>query len=258
MLVVRDVAVDRDGTTVLDRVSLEIARGERWVVLGPNGGGKTTLLRVLALATHPSRGRLWIDGRELGSFDTRTIRPRLAWASASLASELRPAMSARDAVMSAVNGALETWWHDYDDGDADRALAALDSIGVAGLADRPLGSLSSGEMQRVLLARALVVDPLVVLLDEPSARLDIAGREALVRTLDDFAARFPDVPSVVVTHHVDEIPASTTHCALLRGGRIVGAGPLDDTLDSESLSGCFGLDLRLEHRENGRLLAYAV
>jgi iron complex transport system ATP-binding protein len=177
--------------------------------------------------------------------------------SASLASEIRPVLTAKQVVMSAKNGALETWWHSYSDEDAQHAHECLDRLGVAWCADRELGALSSGEQQRVLLARALMTDPIALLLDEPTARLDLGGRENLIQLLQSFSSDNPQLPSVVVTHHVDEIPVSTTHCALMRNGKIMGAGPLRETLTSESLSDCFGTSLLLEQRTNGRVTAYA-
>ena len=249
--------VVRDGREILSSASLAVSHGDRWVILGANGCGKTTMLKVMSLWMHPSKGDVRVNGEPLGSFDIRPVRPRLGYVSASLAGELRPALTATEAVMSAKNGALEVWWHEYDGTDRARATACLSRMGVDRHADRTIGSLSSGELQRVLLARALMTDPIAILLDEPSARLDLGGREQLVRILDDFSRDNPSLPIVLVTHHVDEIPVSTTHCALVRDGSIVAAGPLVETLTSANLSGCFGMDLVVETRPNGRLGAYA-
>lgn len=252
-----NVSIVREGRHILDSVSLSVSPTDRWVLLGPNGCGKTTLLRVLSLYLHPSSGDIYVQGRALGTFDIRPVRPRIAYMSASLASEIRPVLTATQIVMSAKNGALETWWHSYSEQDTQRAVECLDRLGVAWCADRELGALSSGEQQRVLLARALMTDPIALLLDEPTARLDLGGRENLIRLLHAFAIDNPQLPSVVVTHHVDEIPISTTHCALMRDGKIIASGQLHETLTSDSLSECFGTSLLLEQRANGRLTAYA-
>ncbi len=251
------VSIIHGSRTTVDNVSLAISPADRWVILGPNGCGKTTLLRVMSLYLHPSKGDIRINGQSLGSFDIRPVRPRLAYVSASLASELRPALTSLEVVMSAKNGALEVWWHEYDDADRAKALECLHRMGVAIHANTPIGALSSGEQQRVLLGRALMTDPIAILLDEPSARLDLGGREQLVRILDEFSSENPSLPSVVVTHHVDEIPASATHCALMRDGIIIAAGEISTTLTSENLTATFGMNLVVERRPNGRLGAYA-
>ena len=251
------VSIIHGTRSTVDNVSIVVNPHDRWVILGPNGCGKTTLLRVMSLYLHPSRGDIRINGQALGTFDIRPVRPRLAYVSASLASELRPALTSLEVVMSAKNGALEVWWHEYNEADKATARECLARMDVARHVDTPIGSLSSGEQQRVLLGRALMTDPIAILLDEPSARLDLGGREHLVRILDEFSRENPSLPSVVVTHHVDEIPASTTHCALMRDGVLIAAGPLDETLTSENLSVTFGMHLVVERRPNGRLGAYA-
>jgi iron complex transport system ATP-binding protein len=252
-----NVSVQRETRTTVDNVSLSVSAGEHWVILGPNGCGKTTLLQTMSLYLHPSSGDVIINGQALGTFDIRPVRPRLAYVSASLASELRTALTAHDVVLSAKHGALEVWWNEYSPQDHAHADACLHDLSVSHLASTPIAVLSSGELQRVLLARALMSDPLAVLLDEPTARLDLGGREHVVRILDEFSERHPELPTVTVTHHVDEIPMSTTHCALMHNGRVVTSGPLRETLTSQALSECFNMPLVVETRPNGRLGAYA-
>lgn len=254
---VTNVSIRRESRTTVNNVSLVIENGQHWVILGPNGCGKTTLLQTMSLYLHPSAGEVMINGQSLGTFDIRPIRPRLAYVSASLASELRTALTSHDVVLSAKFGALEVWWNDYSTEDHAQADACLRDLSVEHLASTPIGVLSSGELQRVLMARALMTNPIAVLLDEPTARLDLSGREHVVRILDEFSLRHPDLPTVTVTHHVDEIPRSTTHCALMRDGELLHAGLIGTTLTSKNLSECFGMPLVVETRPNGRLGAYA-
>lgn len=253
-----DVTLVREGRTILDGVSLAVRPGQRWVLLGANGCGKTSLVRILSLWLHPTSGTVRFAGADLGAFDVRTARRSIAHASASLAADLRPAISAHDAVMTGIEGALETWWHHYGPAETDRARSSLARLGIAHLADREFRTLSSGEQQRVLLARALVTEPALVILDEPTARLDVGGREQLVTTLEHLASADPHLPLVLVTHHVDEIPRTTTHCALMRNGTMIAAGRIDEVLGARSLSECFDLELTLERRANGRLTAFAT
>ena len=251
------VGVICDGVAVLDDVSLHVAPNERWLVLGANGCGKTTLLRLAALVLHPTTGIVEVLGQRLGRTDVRILRARIGFASAALADELRPALSALDAVRTARYGALEPWWHRYTTADDDRAIECLERMGVARFAQRELGSLSSGERQRVLLARTLMNDPAVILLDEPSARLDLGGREQLVVALEELAADPSAPPLVLVTHHIDDVPPSMTHALLLRQGRAMASGPVAETVTAATLSACFGLTLRLERRPGGRFSAWA-
>jgi iron complex transport system ATP-binding protein len=250
----RGVGVTRDGQDLLDGVDWTVAAGERWVLLGPNGSGKTTLLRVAAMYIHPTRGEVHVLGHRVGRVDVRRLRERVGFASAALAIMLRPDLGALDVVMTARHGALEPWWHDYDHADRARARDCLDRMGVVGLADHSFGTLSSGERQRVLVARTLMTDPDVLLLDEPSAGLDLAAREELVAGLDALAGDPATPPVVFVTHHVEEIPASFTHVLLLCAGRVAASGPLACTLTGEALSHSFGLPLTLEERD-GRFWA---
>ncbi len=242
------VTVERDGTTLVAEVDWTVGQGERWVVLGANGSGKTTLLRVASFYLHPSRGTVRVLGGELGRIDVRRHRRHIGLASPAFGALLRPELTPVEVVMTARNAALEPWWHTYDDEDRHRALTLLTRFGVAHGADRAVATLSSGERQRVLLARAFSGSPGLVLLDEPTAGLDLAGREELVAALGAAAGGADGPPTVLVTHHVEEIPTGTTHTLLLRAGRVVAAGPLDDVLTADALSDTFGLPLELVRR----------
>jgi iron complex transport system ATP-binding protein len=252
-----DVHLHRDGTDVIGKISSRVEQDQRWVILGANGSGKTSLMRIMALYDHPTSGTVDVLGERLGRTDVRILRRRVGYASAALADQLRPQLSVIDVVQTAKFAALEPWWHRYDDADADRARFCLGRMGVERFADRTFGTLSSGEQQRVLLARTLMNDPAVVLLDEPSARLDLGGREQLVTTLGALASDASAPPLVIVTHHVDEIPSGITHVLLLASGDELTSGPIESTLTAESLSECFGLPLDLERRASGRFSAWA-
>jgi iron complex transport system ATP-binding protein len=196
-------------------------------------------------------------GELLGRTDVRVLRRRIGYLSAAMAAQIRTQLPCVDVVMTAKFAALEPWWHRYDDSDRARAVDCLDRMGVARFADRALATLSSGEQQRVLLARTLMNDPGLVLLDEPSARLDLGGREHLVAALAELTASPIAPPLVLVTHHLDEVPTGMTHVLMLRDGHVVASGPIDDTLSSATLSECFDLSLRLERRADGRFSAWA-
>jgi iron complex transport system ATP-binding protein len=256
-LALHDVHVQREGTSIIGKISFRLEKNQRWVLLGPNGSGKTTLIKIMALYEHPSSGSVEVLGGRLGSTDVRVLRERIGFSSAALADQLRPTLSAHDVVRTARYAALEPWWHQYTEEDDERARWCLSRYAVGALRDRPFGSLSSGEQQRVLLARTLMNDPAVVLLDEPSARLDLAGREKLVATLSEVARDAAAAPFVMVTHHVDEIPPGITHALLLRRGDALFTGPVEDVLTSDALSECFGLRLVLRRHANGRFSAWA-
>jgi len=244
-------AVDlrRNGVTVLREVEWQVEDGQRWVVLGPNGSGKTSLLQLASGYDHPSQGTVDVLGRRLGRVDVRSLRTRLGITSAAVANMLRPGITATEAVMSGKYGALETWWHDYDDHDHQRARVLLADAGFGDIAGRRWAQLSSGERQQVLLARALMGHPELVLLDEPNAGLDLAARERLLSRLTELAADV-DVPTMVlVTHHVEEIPPGFAHLLLLCEGRVVAAGRIEDTLTAHSLHAAFGVRVHLAHHE---------
>ena len=241
----------RDGRPIITDVTWGVADGQRWVMLGANGSGKTTLLRIAALYEHPTTGTVEVLGQRLGRTDVRRLRHRVGFVSPALAQMLRPNLTAADVVMTARHGALEPWWHDYTDDDRLRAEELLAQVGAEGLAPRTIATLSSGERQRVQIARSLMTDPGLVLLDEPASTLDLGGREMLIADLTRLAADAGAPPLVLVTHRPEEIPPNFTHALLLRDGQVLAQGPLEQVLTSESLSACFGLPLELEHR-NGR------
>jgi iron complex transport system ATP-binding protein len=252
-----NVSFVRDDRVILAPLTWKVLPGQRWVVLGPNGSGKTTLLKLAALYEHPSSGDLWVLGERLGRTDVRVLRRRIGYMSPSLAVQLRQELRCIDIVMTAKYAALEPWWHRYDEADEARATACLDRMGVAWLAERPMSTTSSGEQQRVLLARTLMNEPAVLLLDEPSARLDLGGREQLVQALGELTTDSDAPPLILVTHHLDEIPPGMTHVLMLRDGQVVASGPIGRVLTSVNLSVCFGVPLTLDRRDDGRFSAWS-
>ncbi len=238
-----DVGVTIDGAPILHHLDWTIRSGQRWVIVGPNGSGKTTLLRLLAAWQRPSSGTATVLGEVLGRTDMRALRKAIGFTSQSLTDSLRATMTPHEVVLSAPNAALETWWHQYSRDDHDDATARLRVFGIDEATEfRPLRTLSSGERQRVLLARAFTGRPGLVVLDEPTAGLDVGGREDLVRRLDRAAAD-TTAPLVLVTHHLEEIPAAFDHAVLLRDGRVESAGPIGEQLASDRLSDLFAVDL---------------
>ena len=253
------VAVVRDGVALLDDITWSVGQGERWALLGPNGSGKTTLLRVVGAGLWPTRGAVEILGERLGRVDMRELRKRITVVSASVARTLRPAQPALDVVLTGRHAALETWWHEYTDDDRSRASALLTEAGFGGdlFAQRAFGLLSEGERQQVLLARALMGNSELILMDEPAAGLDLGAREGLLARLAALAADSGVPPMILVTHHLEEIPPGVTHAALLRRGRLLVAGPVDDVLTDGSVSDAFGVSVVVEHRD-GRWAARSV
>jgi len=239
------VTVIRGGNTLLDGVTWRVDEGERWVVLGPNGAGKTTLLQIAAARMHPSRGTAYVLGERLGGSDVFELRPRIGLSSAALAERLPADERVRDVVMTAAYAVAGRWREQYDDLDSGRSDDLLAAFGVAHLADRTFGTLSEGERKRVQLARSLMTDPELVLLDEPAAGLDLGGRETLVRDLSELAMDAFSPVLILVTHHVEEIPPGFTHLLLLRDGRVVASGQLDRAMTDENLSATFGTPLQV-------------
>ena len=241
-----DVGVRRGTTNLLTEVDWSVELDERWVILGANGAGKTTLLRLAAAELHPTTGEVHVLGERLGRVDVFELRPRIGFCSAALLARVPPQERVLDVVVSAGYAVLGRWREDYDSLDTGRAAALCKAFGIAHLTDREFGTLSEGERKRTLIARALMTDPELLLLDEPAAGLDLGGREDLVARLTELA-RDPDAPTtILVTHHVEEIPPGFTHLLLVSDGGVVAQGLLDDVLTSENLSATFGQDLELE------------
>jgi iron complex transport system ATP-binding protein len=240
------VSVVRGGNTLLHDITWEVEEGQRWVVLGPNGAGKTTLLQLAAGRIHPTTGVAGILGEVLGAVDVFELRPRIGLCSAAVAERLPAGELVRDVVVTASYGIVGRWRESYDSLDHARAAYLLEALGVAHLSDRTFGTLSEGEGKRVQIARALMTDPELMLLDEPAAGLDLGGREDLVARLGVLAADVDAPALVLVTHHVEEIPPSFTDALLMRDGRIVAAGPVEITLTAANLSETFGLPLVVE------------
>lgn len=253
-LELRGVGVTRAGRHLLDGIDWTVWPGERWAVLGPNGSGKTTLIRVASLWLRPTAGSVAVAGEVSGRTDIRSLRGRIGFTSAALADSLRADVDALDVVMTGRRAALEAWWHRWTDDDRAAAQAEMERVGASHLAGRHFGTLSSGERQRVLLARALAGDPVLLLLDEPAAGLDLGAREELVDRLRALVNDLTTAPLVLVTHHPEEIPPGITHALLLREGRVVAAGPAEDILAAAPLSDAFGLELEVT-QVDGRITA---
>ncbi|MBF6606171.1 MAG: ATP-binding cassette domain-containing protein [Chloroflexi bacterium] len=248
------VGVRRDGRWILDDVDWTVHRGQRWVVVGPNGAGKTTLASIVATYLWPTRGTIEVLGAQIGRVDARELRRRIGLVSAALAARLEDRLTAFDAVVAARDAALAPWWSSFDDDDRALALAALTRMGCRHLAERTMGSLSSGERQRVQIARTLMADPDLLVLDEPAAGLDLGAREELVERIEGLADAPSPAAIVLVTHHLEEIPSGMTHALILAAGRVVAAGPLETTITSDFLSAAYGTPLRVE-RSDGRFHA---
>jgi iron complex transport system ATP-binding protein len=251
------VSVVRGEARLLDDIDWTIDEADRWVVIGPNGAGKTTLFQILAAQIHPTGGVAGLLGEVLGAIDVFELRPRIGLTSAALADRLPRGERVSDVVVSASYAVLGRWREEYDELDHQRAKELLAELGIAHLSERTFGTLSEGERKRVQIARALMTDPELMLMDEPAAGLDLTGREHLVRSLSAIATAVGSPAMVLVTHHVEEIPPGFTHALLLKQGRIVSAGPIEQALTAQTLSDTFDLALSLNH-EDGRYTARAL
>lgn len=252
-----DVVVRRNTRDIVSHLDWSVADDERWAVLGPNGAGKTTVLQLADTLLHPTSGTVTILGEQLGRTDVFELRPRIGFASSAMARRVPPEETVLDVVLTAAYSVTGRWREQYDDIDERRALRVLAEWRLDHLADRTFGTLSDGEQKRVQIARAVMTDPELLLLDEPTASLDLGAREELLALLSGYA-QAPTTPAMVmVTHHVEEIPVGFTHVLLLRDGEIVASGPLGEALTAENLSKTFGLAITLTH-EAGRYAARAV
>lgn len=251
-----DVVVRREGRDIVDHVTWQVSDEQRWVVLGPNGAGKTTLLQLANTLMHPTSGVVSILGEQLGRTDVFEIRPRIGFASSAMARRIPRDETVLNTVMTAAYSVLGRWNEDYEGIDERRAMRVLADWKLEHLSERLFGTLSDGEQKRVQIARAVMTDPELLLLDEPTASLDLGSREELLQLLSGYAAS-PTTPAMVmVTHHVEEIPEGFTHVLLLREGRVVAAGPISETLTADALSEAFGMPITLT-ADGGRYAARA-
>ena len=243
------------GRSILGPIDLSIGAGEQWVVLGPNGGGKTTALALMGAWRQPTAGTVEVLGERLGGTDVRTLRRRVGHVSHRLAERLPGRRSVLETVCTGREATLVTWWQTFDDDDLAEARGLLAAVGCEALAERPLESCSLGERQRVLIARALYGKHDLLLFDEPAAGLDLPARERLLDAMVAGAAT--GATGVLATHHLEEIPPTSTHAILLRDGLVVASGPIGEVLADEPMTACFELRIHVEHRR-GRWTASAV
>lgn len=256
VLSLSDVSVRRGDRVILGPVNFSVAEGERWVILGPNGAGKSTLLKLLSAMSFPTSGLVEILGEVLGQVDVFELRPRVGFCSSLLAEDIPGDELVRDVVLTAAYAIIGRWNERYDLWDESRAIALLTTFGVRDLGDRQFSTLSEGERKRVQICRALMADPEILLLDEPAAGLDLGGREDLLQRFAKFSSD-PQAPvTVLVTHHIEEIPEGTTHALLLEDGLIAVSGPVDQVITSEYISAVFGLPIEVQ-KEGARFFAKA-
>lgn len=257
VLELHDVSFVRGGNRILDQLSWTVDEADRWVILGPNGAGKSTILQIAAATAHPTSGTAHVLGERVGGVDVFELRTRIGLAATGLARQIPATECVGDVVLTAAYAVTGRWRERYESFDLERAAEVMDAWDLTGLSTRTFGTLSDGERKRVQIARAVMTDPELMLLDEPAGSLDLGARESLLQSLEEYASS-PLAPAIImVTHHVEEIPPGFTHGMLLREGRVVAAGPLEDVLTDAHLTETFGLPLEIAH-EGGRWAARAT
>ena len=252
-----EVSVRRGERIILGPISWSVNEDERWVVLGPNGAGKTTLFQIAATNIHPTKGTATILGERLGAVDVFELRPRIGLTTNNLAAEIPFAESVLNVVMTAAYGVIGRWREEYDLWDESRGLALLTTLGMRDRKDQSYGTLSEGEKKRALIARALMPNPEILLLDEPAAGLDLGGREDLLKRLKAIIEDPQSPATIIITHHIEEIPEGTSHILLLSNATPVAAGPIEEVLTAENLTAAYGVPISLV-RDNGRYFARAI
>lgn len=257
VLSLNDVSVRRGDKTILGPINFSIKHGERWVVLGPNGAGKSTLLQILATRIFPSQGAVTVLDKEMGKVDLSELRTRIGICGALISEDIPYGEKVKDVVLTAAYAVLGRWNEAYDLWDESRAVALLTTFGVRELGDRDYGTLSEGERKRVQIARALMADPELLLLDEPTAGLDLGGREDLLKRFSQFANDPMAPASILVTHHIEEIPSGTTHALILKEGSVAASGPIHEVITSEHMSAIFELPMVVSV-EGSRFFARAL
>lgn len=240
---------------ILDSISWSAEHGEHWVILGPNGAGKTTMLSIVGAERHPSQGSATILGGTLGQVDMRDLRSRIGRVDPN--QRMLDWVTGSEAVLTGLTGSIWPRWQDWGDIEFARSLELLTLMGCQDYAEREVGTLSAGERQRIRIARALIAQPDLLLLDEPATGLDFPAREALLRAIDDLARQRPDLPTVMVSHHLEDLPTSVTHVLLLRDSKVLATGPVRAMLTSEKISECFGFPIDV-HQFDGRWTARAA
>ena len=246
LLAIEDVIVRRANRTILGPINWSVEDGQRWVILGPNGAGKTTLLQLLAALIHPTSGEVSILGNRLGAVDVFELRPRIGFTSSAMMEILPSEERVIDIVLTSAYAIAGRWQEEYDLWDESRAKALLTTFGVRDLAERTFGTLSEGEKKRVQISRALMADPEVLLLDEPAAGLDLGGREDILHRITQYTSDEQSPVTIIVTHHIEEIPAGTTHALLLKDGIVAHAGPISQVLTEENITEVFGVSVQLQ------------